>query len=139
LDVVTILVISTAAVATILAMLSMCFLTGRRAVAWPSLTRTSPVVIVNQETLEEASKKGDEEAVKALPDKGANINVQGRRYGSALQVASALGDEQIVKLLLEKGSSDDQIADQTSSDARPRSAKSPDSLGVGPERSSDKE
>jgi hypothetical protein len=77
LDVVTILVISTEAVAIILAMLSICFPTGRRAVAWPFLTRTSPVGIVNQEELERASKKGNEEAAKVLPDKGTNINVQG--------------------------------------------------------------
>jgi hypothetical protein len=103
LDVVTILVISTAAVATILAMLSMFFLTGRRAVAWPFLTRTGLVDIMNQKGTEGASKKGDEESVKVLLDKGANVNAQGGQHGKALNAASVRGDEQVVKLLLDKG------------------------------------
>jgi ankyrin repeat protein len=86
-----------------------------------------------------ASARGHKQVVKLLLNKGANVNAQGGSYRDALHAASFSGYEQIVKLLLNKGAFDDQIADQTSSDARPRSAKSLDSLGADPSRSSDKE
>jgi ankyrin repeat protein len=38
-----------------------------------------------------------------LGEKGVDVNVQGGRYGNALQAASFLEEEEIVKLLLEKG------------------------------------
>ena len=36
-------------------------------------------------------------------DKGANINVQGARYGNALQAASIEGHEKVAQLLLDRG------------------------------------
>lgn len=38
-----------------------------------------------------------------LLEKGANVNVQGCRYGSALYAASIRGHKQIVQILLDKG------------------------------------
>jgi ankyrin repeat protein len=42
-------------------------------------------------------------AVKYLLSKGADVNAQGGRYSSALQVASSGGHEKIVELLLGRG------------------------------------
>ncbi|ORY09452.1 hypothetical protein BCR34DRAFT_516475, partial [Clohesyomyces aquaticus] len=47
--------------------------------------------------------KGNEQVVKLLLDKGADVNAQGGRYGNALQAALVKGNEQVVKLLLDKG------------------------------------
>ena len=41
--------------------------------------------------------------VKTLIESGADVNVQGGRYGSALQAASYQGSEAIVKMLIESG------------------------------------
>jgi ankyrin repeat protein len=41
--------------------------------------------------------------VELLLEKGANINVQGGQYGSALQAALFGGWEGLVKLLIDKG------------------------------------
>lgn len=41
--------------------------------------------------------------VSRLLDSGADVNVQGGRYGTALQAASAGGDIDIVRLLLDSG------------------------------------
>jgi ankyrin repeat protein len=43
------------------------------------------------------------ESARQLVEKGADVNAQGGRYGSALQAASARGHDQVVQLLLEKG------------------------------------
>ncbi|KAH8704430.1 ankyrin repeat-containing domain protein [Phaeosphaeriaceae sp. PMI808] len=50
-----------------------------------------------------ASEEGDEELMKLLLDRGANVNAQGGHYGNALQAASEEGDEELVKLLLDRG------------------------------------
>ncbi|KAF7510671.1 hypothetical protein GJ744_006037 [Endocarpon pusillum] len=50
-----------------------------------------------------ASAEGHEQIVRLLIEKGANVNAQGGRCGSALQAASLHGYEQIVQLLIEKG------------------------------------
>ena len=42
-------------------------------------------------------------SVKSILDKGADINAQGRRYGTALQVASERGHHQVVQILLNRG------------------------------------
>ena len=42
-------------------------------------------------------------SVKSILDKGANINAQGGRYGTALQVASKRGHHQVVQILLNRG------------------------------------
>ena len=41
--------------------------------------------------------------MKLLPKKGADVNAQGRCYGSALEAASFGDHKAVVKLLLEKG------------------------------------
>ena len=50
-----------------------------------------------------ASSTGLQVTVQQLLESGADANVQGGRYGNALQAASYRGHEAIVKLLLEKG------------------------------------
>ncbi|KAF2629421.1 hypothetical protein BU25DRAFT_389615 [Macroventuria anomochaeta] len=50
-----------------------------------------------------AAENGQYEVVQLLLDNNADVNVQGGRYGNALQAASAGGHEQIVKMLLDKG------------------------------------
>ena len=42
---------------------------------------------------------GHEKVVQMLLDKGADVHVQGGRYGSALQMASAGGHEKVVQIL----------------------------------------
>lgn len=51
----------------------------------------------------EASEKGQEDKVKLLLDKGANVNGQYQVRGMALMYASGKGHVNIVKLLLDKG------------------------------------
>jgi ankyrin repeat protein len=41
--------------------------------------------------------------VRLLLDRGANVNAQGGRYGSALQAALYGGHESVVRLLVERG------------------------------------
>ena len=53
--------------------------------------------------LQAASYHGNQEIVKLLIEKGADINAQGGEYGNALQAASLNGNQEIVKLLIEKG------------------------------------
>jgi ankyrin repeat protein len=53
--------------------------------------------------LEIASLRCDTEFVKLLLDKGAYINVQGERYGGALQAAALQANVETVKLLLDRG------------------------------------
>jgi hypothetical protein len=48
--------------------------------------------------------RGDEQVVRSLLEKGADVNAQGETYGSALQAASYEGHEKVVMMLLEKGS-----------------------------------
>ncbi|KAJ7889168.1 hypothetical protein B0H14DRAFT_2562009 [Mycena olivaceomarginata] len=43
------------------------------------------------------------EVVKLLIEKGANLNAQGGRFGNVLQVASITGNKEMVQLLIEKG------------------------------------
>jgi hypothetical protein len=50
-----------------------------------------------------ASLAGLQKVLEHLLEKGAEVNVQGGKYGNALQAASIRGDEGIVKVLLEKG------------------------------------
>lgn len=50
-----------------------------------------------------ASEYGSVESVRALLERGANVNAQGGEYGNALQAASAQGHKKVVQLLLEKG------------------------------------
>ena len=38
-----------------------------------------------------------------LLKKGANINIKGKRFGTALQAASTKGYKEIIEILLEKG------------------------------------
>lgn len=49
-----------------------------------------------------AAEDGHKQVVKLLLDKGAEVNVQGRVYGNALQAASQ-GDHEAVKLLVAWG------------------------------------
>ncbi|PYH43034.1 ankyrin repeat domain-containing protein, partial [Aspergillus saccharolyticus JOP 1030-1] len=46
---------------------------------------------------------GYTEIVQLLLKEGADVNMQGGRYGNALQAASARGHTEIVQLLLRKG------------------------------------
>jgi ankyrin repeat protein len=48
-----------------------------------------------------AAEHRHQRVVKLLLDKGANVNAQGRDYGTALYAASSGGREQVVKLLLD--------------------------------------
>jgi ankyrin repeat protein len=48
-----------------------------------------------------ASLAGLQRTVELLLEKGAYVNAQGGRYGSALQAASSRGYKEIVQLLLE--------------------------------------
>lgn len=43
------------------------------------------------------------EVVKLLLDRGADVNAQGGKYGSALRAASHWRHKQVVKLLVDKG------------------------------------
>lgn len=47
--------------------------------------------------------RGHTTIVRILVDKGINVNAQGGRYGSALQIAYRQSDETIVRLLFDKG------------------------------------
>ncbi|KAJ7735413.1 ankyrin repeat-containing domain protein [Mycena maculata] len=49
------------------------------------------------------SCQGHTAVVQFLLEKGANVNVQGGTYGTALQAVSYTGHERVVQLLLEKG------------------------------------
>ncbi|PVH90087.1 hypothetical protein DM02DRAFT_548438, partial [Periconia macrospinosa] len=53
--------------------------------------------------LQAASRRGHEQIVRRLLDKGADINAQGGFYGNALQAASSGGQEQIMMLLQDNG------------------------------------
>jgi hypothetical protein len=55
------------------------------------------------EDLWEAVRRGDAPAVKALLDKGADVNARGRYQMTPLFKASERGDAEIVRLLLERG------------------------------------
>ena len=46
---------------------------------------------------------GDEDIVRLLLNTGAEVNLQGGEYGSALQAVSSHGDENIIGLLLDNG------------------------------------
>ena len=50
-----------------------------------------------------AATCGHDEMVNLLLEKGANVNMKGGVYGSALQAASFIGHGQVVKLLLDHG------------------------------------
>ncbi|KAF2800852.1 hypothetical protein K505DRAFT_227691, partial [Melanomma pulvis-pyrius CBS 109.77] len=54
-------------------------------------------------TLQEASRAGNMQAVELLLENGANVNAQGKAYGSTLQEASRAGSMQAVELLLKNG------------------------------------
>ena len=43
------------------------------------------------------------ELVRLLLDKGANVDIQGGKYGNALQAAASEGFVEVVRLLLDKG------------------------------------
>ncbi|KAF8239490.1 hypothetical protein L208DRAFT_1237287, partial [Tricholoma matsutake] len=45
----------------------------------------------------------NQEIVKLLIEKGANVNAQGGFFGNALQAAAYNGNQEIVKLLIEEG------------------------------------
>ncbi len=51
----------------------------------------------------EAARKGDAAAVKALLDKGADVNAKFRYGATALSYASDKGHTEVVKILLERG------------------------------------
>lgn len=46
--------------------------------------------------LQAASLGGHDQVMQMLLDKGADINVQGGRYGNALQTASSEGYDQVI-------------------------------------------
>ena len=50
-----------------------------------------------------ASYRDNVEVIRFLLDKGADVNTQGGKYGSALQAASLRGNIEVVRLLLDKG------------------------------------
>src|SRR2546423_15593265 len=50
-----------------------------------------------------ASRKGLEEIVRMLLQKGADVNAQGKSCRSALHAASRYGHEEVVRLLLDNG------------------------------------
>ncbi|KAF7506301.1 hypothetical protein GJ744_011874 [Endocarpon pusillum] len=57
---------------------------------------------INEELIN-AVYQGDEQRVKILLDRGADINIQGGVYGNALKAAASQGNEQLVKILLDRG------------------------------------
>ena len=62
-----------------------------------------PNISTKSFSLQAASFKGQEEEVKLLVQKGADVNTQGGTHGNALQAASYRGHEKIVTLLVQKG------------------------------------
>jgi ankyrin repeat protein len=50
---------------------------------------------------------GHEAVVRLLLEKGADVNAQGRYYGTALYAASWMGHEALARLLREKGAETD--------------------------------
>lgn len=52
-------------------------------------------------SLQAAAYSGDLEAVKLLLDRGADVNIQAGKHGTALQAAASKGYQDIVKLLLD--------------------------------------
>jgi ankyrin repeat protein len=64
------------------------------------------IYIDQQDTMEHnalywASLQGHVQMVQLLLESGANVNIQGRDYGTALQAASASGYEKIVQILVD--------------------------------------
>ncbi|MGH9903508.1 MAG: ankyrin repeat domain-containing protein, partial [Pyrinomonadaceae bacterium] len=57
---------------------------------------------LNQE-LWEAARKGDAAAVRALLDKGADVNAKFRYNATALSYAADKGHTEVVKILIERG------------------------------------
>jgi ankyrin repeat protein len=75
-----------------------------------SILMSLPLAVVAQGTrqelndqLWEAARKGDAGAVKALLDKGADVNARFRYGATALSYASDKGHTEVVKILLERG------------------------------------
>ncbi|THV63542.1 hypothetical protein D6D28_10596, partial [Aureobasidium pullulans] len=70
---------------------------------YPWITEPDPTLGKVLTPLYYASMTGLEMSTKSLIRKGADVNAQGGRYGSALQAASVRGHDKIVQMLLAKG------------------------------------
>ena len=85
-----------------------------------------------------ASAPGHDRVVELLPGKGADVNAQGGRYGTALQAASARGHDRVIELLLGKGADvntqggDYGTALQVASDGPSQSSRSAAGISILP-------
>ncbi|KAF7356254.1 hypothetical protein MVEN_00956900 [Mycena venus] len=69
----------------------------------PNQNLSGPVLKGNSKALHAAAEVGNLETVKLLLENGADVNVRGGEYGTALQTASYFGYANIVLLLLAYG------------------------------------
>src|SRR5919205_1953261 len=72
------------------------------ALAASSSAQTDPKQALNEQ-LYEAARKGDAAEVKALLDRGADVNAKFRYGATALFKAAERGNTEVVKLLIERG------------------------------------
>ncbi|KAJ7218742.1 hypothetical protein C8J57DRAFT_1254739 [Mycena rebaudengoi] len=73
--------------------------------AAPQARRRRQLAEKHEMALQAALAEGQTGVVQLLLNHGADVNVQGRRYGSALQAARRMGNEEVVQLLLDHGAS----------------------------------
>jgi ankyrin repeat protein len=72
------------------------------ALAAPARAQADPKQALNEQ-LYEAARKGDAAEVRALLDKGADVNAKYRYGATALFKAAERGHTEVVKLLIERG------------------------------------
>ena len=82
----------------------LCNIAGSQACIWaPNYFRERYLRWEGWTDLALASYLGVKQVVQMLLDEGANVNLQGGEYGTALQAASAGGHSEVVQMLLDNG------------------------------------
>jgi ankyrin repeat protein len=66
--------------------------------------------------LQATSYHGNEQIVNLLLEKGADVNAQGGKYGTAFQAAFHCGNEKIINMLVRKGADVNLLAQSSAFD-----------------------